>query len=321
MEQFLALKASAGSGKTFTLTVRYISLLFLDVTPNTILTLTFTNKAALEMSERIFSTLINLGKDEVILEAISMQTNISIEDILEKKDGVIKTFLASELSIFTLDKFMNKILREFCGYIDISDDFNIENDDYDLMLYKFLINLNEQQFNKLIHFSYDNEKKLNSIIELFMLLDEKNENFSINEFSYEVLNDLKNNILQHGYKIAEFILNSDASKSAKNAVIFNDINGLLKSGKTWLTKDSLMEYSYFKTDHKPIDEKCECYTCKNFTRGYLNHLYRANEMTYFRLASIHNLHYYLNLMREAREAILNNNWVQFKKDFYLLRGK
>jgi queuine tRNA-ribosyltransferase len=76
----------------------------------------------------------------------------------------------------------------------------------------------------------------------------------------------------------------------------------------------------FKTDHQPIDEKCECYTCKNFTRGYLNHLYRANEMTYFRLASIHNLHYYLNLMREAREAILNNNWVQFKKDFYSQRG-
>lgn len=77
----------------------------------------------------------------------------------------------------------------------------------------------------------------------------------------------------------------------------------------------------FKTDHNPIDKKCECYTCKNFSRGYLNHLFRANEMTYFRLASIHNLHYYLNLMREARKAILKNKWKAFKKEFYKMRNK
>ena len=77
----------------------------------------------------------------------------------------------------------------------------------------------------------------------------------------------------------------------------------------------------FKEDINPIDNKCECYTCKNFTRAYLNHLYKANEMTYFRLASIHNLHYYLNLMREARTAILNNTWEEFKKEFFSLRDK
>jgi len=77
----------------------------------------------------------------------------------------------------------------------------------------------------------------------------------------------------------------------------------------------------FKEDPKPIDENCECYTCKNYSRAYLNHLYRSGEMSYFRLASMHNLHYYLNLMREAREAILNDNWVQFKKEFYKKREK
>jgi len=75
----------------------------------------------------------------------------------------------------------------------------------------------------------------------------------------------------------------------------------------------------FKEDSKPIDEACECYTCKNYSRAYLNHLFRSGEMTYFRLASLHNLHYYLNLMREARVAILNDNWVQFKKEFYKKR--
>ncbi len=77
----------------------------------------------------------------------------------------------------------------------------------------------------------------------------------------------------------------------------------------------------FKEDEKPLDEECSCYTCQNYSRAYLNHLYKSGEMTYFRLASIHNLHYYLNLMREARVAILNDNWVQFKKDFYKKREK
>ena len=76
----------------------------------------------------------------------------------------------------------------------------------------------------------------------------------------------------------------------------------------------------FKEDKEPIDSKCSCYTCKNFTRAYLNHLYKANEMTYFRLASIHNLHYYLNLMREARAAILDKQWDKFRKQFYLKRN-
>ena len=77
----------------------------------------------------------------------------------------------------------------------------------------------------------------------------------------------------------------------------------------------------FKEDIKPIDESCSCYTCRNFTRAYLNHLLRAGEITYFRLASIHNIFYYLDLMKQAREAILKDNWVEFKKDFYAKRGK
>jgi queuine tRNA-ribosyltransferase len=76
----------------------------------------------------------------------------------------------------------------------------------------------------------------------------------------------------------------------------------------------------YKEDESPIDEACDCYTCKNFSKGYLNHLYRAKEITYFRLGSIHNIHYYLSLMKEAREAILTDNWLEFKKEFYAKRG-
>jgi queuine tRNA-ribosyltransferase len=76
----------------------------------------------------------------------------------------------------------------------------------------------------------------------------------------------------------------------------------------------------FKEDAQPIDPECSCYTCQNFTRAYLNHLLKAGESTYFRLSSLHNIHYYLNLMKEAREAILQNQWPQFKQDFYAKRS-
>jgi len=76
----------------------------------------------------------------------------------------------------------------------------------------------------------------------------------------------------------------------------------------------------YRLDERPIDPKCGCYTCKNFSRAYLNHLFKSKELTYFRLASIHNLHYYLNLVKEIREAILNGKFKEYKKEFYDLRS-
>jgi queuine tRNA-ribosyltransferase len=74
-------------------------------------------------------------------------------------------------------------------------------------------------------------------------------------------------------------------------------------------------------DDNPIDKECDCYTCRNYSRGYMNHLFRARELTYFRLASLHNLHYYLNLMKQMREAIMQNRFKEFKREFYFKRGK
>lgn len=75
----------------------------------------------------------------------------------------------------------------------------------------------------------------------------------------------------------------------------------------------------FINDNEPIDNKCNCYTCQRYSRGYLNHLFKARELTFFRLATIHNLHYYLNLVKEAREAILKGEFAKFKADFYSKR--
>ena len=76
----------------------------------------------------------------------------------------------------------------------------------------------------------------------------------------------------------------------------------------------------FQRDDLPIDPECTCHTCKTYSRGYMNHLFRAKELTFFRLASLHNLHYYLTLMRQMREAIKAGTFQAFKKEFYAKRS-
>jgi queuine tRNA-ribosyltransferase len=70
-----------------------------------------------------------------------------------------------------------------------------------------------------------------------------------------------------------------------------------------------------KTDESPPDMSCACYTCQNFSRAYLHHLDRCSEMLGPMLASIHNLHYYVNLMREVREALDAGQFAAFAKRF------
>ena len=255
MKKYLALKASAGSGKTFALTVRYISLLLLGAKPNEILTLTFTNKAANEMSERIYKTLLTLGDDEAYINAIINQSNLSKEEILGKKAYLIKSFTNATLSIFTIDKFINKILREFCGYVGISDDFEIKEDDIEALSLKFLESLDSKQFETLIDFSHYEKKKFNSLFELFKNLLEKNEKVDILNIDATLIDFQKENVMTHAFKIKEAILNcSVASNSAQKAVDFEKFDDLF--GRTWLEKDILADYSYFK---KCANETLESY--------------------------------------------------------------
>lgn len=260
MKQFLALKASAGSGKTFALTVRYISLLLKNAKPKEILTLTFTNKAANEMSERIYNTLLNLGEDKAYLEEISKQSGFSKETILERKENLVKNYTNATLSIFTIDKFINMILREFCGYIGISDDFEIKEDDIESLSIKFLESLSLEDFDKLVDFQIYEKKKYSSLFDIFQNLLEKNEEIETVDIDASLINLQKKNILDEAYKIKEFILNCpQASNSAKNSVDFDSFDSLLDKGKTWLAKDLIAEFTYFK---KCANELLESYFIK-----------------------------------------------------------
>lgn len=69
-------------------------------------------------------------------------------------------------------------------------------------------------------------------------------------------------------------------------------------------------------DFGPLDPECECYTCKNYSRAYIRHLYKCDEILSSRLLTTHNLHFLINLMKQVREAILEDRLLDFRADFF-----
>lgn len=80
---------------------------------------------------------------------------------------------------------------------------------------------------------------------------------------------------------------------------------------TWQGKVSIKRTEY-KEDSSPLDPECDCYTCKNYSKAYLRHLFMTGEIVSSRLNTIHNLHFYLDLMAKARQNILKGTWAEFK---------
>ena len=80
--------------------------------------------------------------------------------------------------------------------------------------------------------------------------------------------------------------------------------------------DLKLRNSTFKDDTRPLDPSCTCYTCRNFSRAYLHHLQKTNEILGSQLNTIHNIHYYLNLMAEIRESLEQDRFPEFVKEFH-----
>lgn len=76
----------------------------------------------------------------------------------------------------------------------------------------------------------------------------------------------------------------------------------------------------YARDFTPLDPKCTCYVCQNYSRAYIRHLLKANEILGLRLTSWHNLHFLLNLMQEIRQAISNNELLDFRAEFFAQAG-
>lgn len=76
----------------------------------------------------------------------------------------------------------------------------------------------------------------------------------------------------------------------------------------------------YARDFGPLDPNCDCYCCKNYTRAYIRHLVKANEILASRLITTHNLHFLLNLMKQVREAIMEDRLLDFKEEFFKAYG-
>ncbi len=93
------------------------------------------------------------------------------------------------------------------------------------------------------------------------------------------------------------------TRNARNAYLFTS-QGIVS-----------MRNAAYKDDFTPLDPACGCYTCKNFSKAYLRHLFNAREILALELATIHNLTFYLDLVREARKRILDGTFVDWKNNF------
>ena len=72
----------------------------------------------------------------------------------------------------------------------------------------------------------------------------------------------------------------------------------------------------YARDFTPIDDNCQCYTCRNYTRAYIRHLIKADETFGLRLTSIHNVYFLVHLMKDVRQAIMDDNLLEFRQNFF-----
>ncbi len=93
------------------------------------------------------------------------------------------------------------------------------------------------------------------------------------------------------------------TRNARNGMLFTATGRLV------------IKNSRYKRDFRPVEEGCQCYTCRNFSRAYLRHLFISKELLSYRLNTIHNVHFYLRLMENIREALFQGRFMEFKREF------
>ncbi len=273
-KQYLTLEASAGSGKTFALTIRYLSLLFLGVNASEILTLTFTKKATGEMQERIVSALYDLAHfneiddktfGEVILDSLCKDYGFEKNEILAKAKEVQDRFIVQNPQIKTIDAFLSFIVHKFCWYMGISSNYRVGEIDlkkvHEFFLqrltndndrYKALLNyLSSQQTNisKITYLS-----QFEDLISIGLLNFIKNdlkidcdclEDLNLKQISENIdlmARKLQEKLLDSIKRLREQIINNpQASDSAKKLIKLNvQLEELLSS--QWMLKGSEHRY-------------------------------------------------------------------------------
>ncbi len=290
--QCMALKASAGSGKTFALSVRFLALLFKGANPSEILTLTFTKKATAEMKERILDYLKILQKENLESKEKSHKENILKE--LEEKyhldpslvqnsaQKIYQRFLNAEIRISTIDAFFQSILRKFCWFVGLSANFEVNEDTkahQQQLDASFLSALNSEQLEELSVFITQclshNSYTSDSILKLLRFLRNKLYLFDPNkrELAFD-----EEGFLEKLRSLNKQIQNTETARDeAKKAIKCDDFRGFLNSSLTWLEKKS--QYRPFKKLKNEIPAlEIECEAIENDLKSY----YEARETALFK---------------------------------------
>ncbi len=289
--QCMALKASAGSGKTFALSVRFLALLFKGANPSEILTLTFTKKATAEMKERILDYLKILQQENLenekeksqnILKELEEKYRLDPSLVRNSAPKIYQRFLNAEIRISTIDAFFQSILRKFCWFVGLSANFEVNEDTkaHQQQLNEgFLSALNNEQLEELSVFivqclSYESYTS-DSILERLRFLKNKLYLFDPNKkepaFDEEGFLEKLRSLNQQIQSI------ETASDRAKTAIKCDSFRGFLNSSLTWLEKKS--EYQSFKKLKSEIPTlESECKEIENDLKRY----YEAKETAIFK---------------------------------------
>jgi len=245
---FLAYSASAGSGKTFALSVRYISLLFMGESPSSILAATFTNKAAAEMRQRVVDSLRGLADvdNAAFTDAICVQMGLSRDALLAKQPEVLARFLASSSYIVTLDSFFSSILRSASLELGLEPDFVTKEQGDEKLEVHFLEEVQaEGLLSSLVKLAMDIEdKRFGKIFDLMqnfykvdpLLPEQEESNFSIS--------DQEEKIEALRLKIIKALMNAGAADRAVKQFDTKNVKELF--GKKLFEKETLIEHSWFK---------------------------------------------------------------------------
>ncbi|MGN8329512.1 RecB-like helicase [Helicobacter pylori] len=291
--QCMALKASAGSGKTFALSVRFLALLFKGANPSEILTLTFTKKATAEMKERILDYLKILQKENLesekeksqnILKELEEKYHLDPSLVRNSAQKIYQRFLNAEIRISTIDAFFQSILRKFCWFVGLSANFEVNEDTeaHQRQLNEGFLNaLNSEQLEELSAFivqclsyeSYTSDsilKRLRFLKNKLYLFDPNKKEPAFDEEGFlEKLRSLNEQI--------QSIETASDTDRAKTAIKCDSFRGFLNSSLTWLEKKS--EYQSFKKLKSEIPTlERECEEIENDLKRY----YEAKETAIFK---------------------------------------
>lgn len=271
---YLALMASAGSGKTFSLVARYLSLLFMGENPEEIVALTFTNKAANEMQNRLIDTLTDLETREELGEIVAVCA-VSAEVILQRRPEVLSLLLSADTKVMTIDSFFSKILRKFSLHAGIMPNFSTFESQHELKVLSRFLRLCEIEGKEdtLVRMAQITSKRVSDLIALLDELYARASQLSHLTFEVVALAPFEMRAMElHASLLACFEHKALSVRAAK-ALQAENFDALLKC--TWLGKPT-MEYWDFKKHFDPgMDDLL--HRLQQTLQGYM----QAKEQTFF----------------------------------------